>query len=170
MNPVIDAILTRRSVRAYLPDAVPADMVEQLLRCAMAAPSSKNRQPWEFVVVRERTVLDALAAGLPYAKMLADAPLAVVVCARACVDGAPNPCWQQDCAAATENLLLAAHSLGLGAVWTASYDAERAACVRRVLSVPEDILPFCVIPVGFPAGDGMPKDKWKPERIHKEKW
>ena len=161
---VLEVIASRKSVRDYEARPVPEEMIDTLLHAAMAAPTAKNRQPWEFVVVREREVLDSLADGLPYAKMLFKAPLAIVVCA------ADEQFWEQDCAAATENLLLAAEAMGLGAVWTAAADDARAAVVRRVLGVPEEVKPFCVIPVGFPAEDKKEKDKWKPEKVHQEKW
>ena len=161
---VLEVIASRKSVRDYEARPVPEEMIDTLLHAAMAAPTAKNRQPWEFVVVREREVLDSLADGLPYAKMLFKAPLAIVVCA------ADEQFWEQDCAAATENLLLAAEAMGLGAVWTAAADDARAAVVRRVLGVPEEVKPFCVIPVGFPAEDKKAKDKWKPEKVHQEKW
>ena len=104
---VLEVIASRKSVRDYEARPVPEEMIDTLLHAAMAAPTAKNRQPWEFVVVREREVLDSLADGLPYAKMLFKAPLAIVVCA------ADEQFWEQDCAAATENLLLAAEAMGL---------------------------------------------------------
>ena len=165
-NTVIDTILRRRSVRSYSDRPVDDEAVELLLRAAMAAPSSKNRQPWEFVVVRERETLDALAGRLRFAKMLHQAPMAIAVCAKS----DDNPCWAQDASAAAENLLLAAESLGLGAVWTAAYDEERRSAVVEILEIPEGYSPLCVIPVGYPAGDEKPKDKWKPEKVHYGKW
>ncbi|HCZ23088.1 MAG TPA: nitroreductase family protein [Rikenellaceae bacterium] len=172
---VLDVIASRRSVRSYEDRCVPDEMVERLLRAAMAAPSAKNRQPWEFIVVRDRAVLDALAARLKHAKMLSGAPLAVVVCAHPSItlsDGSvvENLFWQQDAAASTENLLLAAEAMGLGAVWTAASDEERSAVVRDELDIPDDVSPFCVVPVGFPSGNALPKDKWCPEKIHYDKW
>lgn len=174
-NAVLDNIASRMSVRSYEDKAVPAEMVERLLRAAMAAPSAKNRQPWEFVVVDDRATLDALAARLKYAKMLAQAPLAVIVCAETMVthsDGtvSENPFWEQDAAAATENLLLAAEALGLGAVWTAASDKERSEAVKSVISMPSTVMPLCVVPIGFPAGKEKPKDKWNPSKIHHNRW
>lgn len=165
-NSILENIATRVSVRSFEARPVPAEMIEALLRAAMAAPSAMNLQPWEFIVVQRRESLDKLADGLPYAKMLYEAPLAIVVAAHSI----SARFWQQDAAAATENLLLAAHSMGLGAVWTASCDDERAAVVRSVLDVPADIQPFCVIPIGFPLNVRSPKDKWNTAKIHQEKW
>ena len=150
-------------------------MIEALLRAAMSAPSAKDRRPWSFIVVDDRETLDALASGLRYAKMLYGAPLAIAVCADTVTvrpDGTQveNVFWAQDASAATENLLLAAEALGLGAVWTAASDAERSAVVRRILGIPDGVMPLCVVPVGFPAGDERPKDKWDPSRIHRNRF
>lgn len=172
---VLDNIAARTSVRAYTSEPVPDEMVETLLRAAMAAPSAMNRQPWEFVVVNDRAVLDTLAGQLRYAKMLVQAPLAIVVCAETMIthrDGSQseNGLWEHDASAATQNILLAAKALGLGAVWTAASDPERSAVVKEALNIPGTIMPLCVIPIGFPAEDSEPKDKWKPEKIHYNKW
>ena len=172
---VLENIAARKSVRSYTAEPVPDEMIEQMLRAAMAAPSAKNVQPWEFVVIRERATLDTLASRLKYAKMLAGAPLAIIVCAQTentHPDGSVsvNIFWEQDAAAATENLLLAAEALGLGAVWTAASDPERSAIVKDVIAMPHNVQPLCVIPIGFPASNEQPKDKWKPEKVHYEKW
>ena len=172
---VLDNIAARTSVRAYTSEPVPDEMVETLLRAAMAAPSAMNRQPWEFVVVNDRAVLDSLAGKLRYAKMLVQAPLAVVVCAETMIthrDGSQseNGLWEHDASAATQNILLAAKALGLGAVWTAAVDEERSTAVKEALNIPGSVMPLCVIPIGFPAEDPEPKDKWKPEKIHYNKW
>lgn len=169
-------ILGRRSVRSYTDEAVSETDIEKVLRAAMAAPSAMNRQPWEFVVIDDRALLDSLAGRLRHARMLADAPLAIAVCARRIItlsDGTvtENMFWQQDASAATENLLLAAESLGLGAVWTAAYpDPVRAGAVKEALSLPDDVEALCVVVIGHPAGNESPKDKWKPERIHRNRW
>lgn len=172
-NAVLDNIATRMSVRAYTDEPVSDEDIEALLRAAMAAPSAMNRQPWEFIVVRDREMLDTLGATLRYAKMLKQAPLAIVVCAETCYtnrDGevVENQMWEHDASAATENLLLAAHALGLGAVWTAASDPERSAIVREALGITGTVMPLCVVPIGHPAGVDEPKDKWKPEKIHYE--
>lgn len=162
---VLDNIASRKSVRSYTSEPVPDEMVEKLLRAAMAAPSAMNTQPWEFVVVRDRATLDALGEGLTYAKMLKEATLAVVVCG-----DKSRERWVHDASAATENLLLAAEALGLGAVWTAADDPVRSSVVRDVLGVPDNMGTLCVIAIGFPSKEEKPKDKWKPEKIHYEKW
>lgn len=172
---VLDNIAERKSVRSYTSEPVPDEMIEKMLRAAMAAPTAMNRQPWEFVVIKDRAVLDELSGKLKYAKMLSQAPLAIVVCAETMItlaDGTQveNNFWEHDASAATQNLLLAAEAMGLGAVWTASSDEPRCSIVKETLGIPGTIKPLCVIPIGFPAGDDQPKDKWKPEKIHYEKW
>ena len=172
---VLENIMTRTSIRAYTDQPVPEEMVETMLKAGMAAPTAMNRQPWEFIVVTDRAKLDEMADSLKYAKMLRQAPLAIVVGARNTFvnrDGntVVNMFWVDDCSAATENILLAAHAMGLGAVWTAAKDEERASAVRAALDIPMEFAPLCVIPIGFPAENPEPKDKWKPEKIRYNNW
>ena len=163
----MEAILGRTSIRNYDDRHVEADKVESLLRAGMAAPSAKNVQPWEFVVVNERPLLDSMADGLPYAKMLTQASLAIVVCG----NSEASALWMQDCSAAAQNILLAAHSFGLGTVWTAAYPYEdRISVVSSALGLPENIVPLCVIPVGYPAKEHTPKDKWDMGKVKYNKW
>lgn len=143
------------------------EKVEQLLRAGMAAPSGMDRRPWEFAVIDEREKLDKMADGLPYAKMLKGAPMAIVVCA----DERKSSYWYLDCSAAAQNILLAAEALELGAVWTATCPYEdRMKVVADVLGSPSYIKSLCVIPVGYPMGDYAPKDKWDATRIHYNTW
>ena len=167
---VLDNIFARKSVRSYTDRDVSPQQVETLLKAAMAAPSGRNIQPWRFVVVREQAVKEHLAVG--FNKMIAKAPVAIVVCGQTTnSQGGVNNNWTADCAAATENLLLAAEALGLGAVWTACYPYEdRMTPAIEVLGLPDDVKPYCIIPVGYPAGNELPKDKWKPENVHYDKW
>lgn len=169
---VLENIHSRKSVRQFTSDPVSEKQVETLLRAAMAAPTAVNYQPWRFVVVTERAELDEISEILPYAKMLKQAPLAIIVCGETTwMGGGENPYWQQDCAAATENLLLAVEALGLGAVWTGVYPNEDLyPKLHDYLNLPSNVQPFCCIPVGHPAGKTEPKDKWKPENIHYRKW
>ena len=169
---VLENIHNRKSVRQYTPEPVSQEHIETMLKAAMAAPTAVNYQPWRFVVVTDRAQLDEMAELLPYAKMLKQAPLAIVVCGETVwMGGNENPYWQQDCAAATQNLLLAAEALGLGAVWTGVYPNETLyPKLHDFLNLPPEVQPFCAIPIGHPAGDDKPKDKWKPENIHYGKW
>lgn len=173
MNPTLETILTRSSVRAYTSQPVEEEKIELMLRAAMAAPTAVNKQPWAFIVVDDRAVLDSLAARLPFARMAAKAPLAIVVCGdldKALTEVDRNY-WVQDCSAATENLLLAAHSLGLGAVWTGvTPREERIAVVRELLSIPQHLVPLNVIPIGYPSGANKPKEKYDVSNIYRNKF
>ena len=169
----LETIMTRTSVRAYTDQPVEDEKIELMLRAGMAAPTAVNKQPWAFVVVRSREQLDRLKEANPYARMLESAQLAIVVCGdmSKAIEGPMQSYWIQDASAATENILLAAHALGLGAVWTGVYpNPERVAPVSEALSLPSHVVPLCVIPMGYPAESPQPKDKWKPENVHYEQW
>lgn len=165
---VLDNIATRTSVRDYEARPVEKEKIEKMLRAAMAAPTAMNKQPWHFVVVDQRNVLDALAGANPYAKMLKKAPLAIVVCGNTdkMIEGGGRDFWIQDASAATENLLLAAHAMGLGAVWTGTYPSEeRCISISKVLSLSDNLIPLNMIVVGYPAEHPQPKQKFKEENI-----
>ena len=166
----LDNIFARKSVRSYTDEPVSPEQIETILKAAMAAPSGMNMQPWRFVVVTDQKVKDKLAVG--FNKMIAKAPVVIIVCGKTTNKlGAPNKNWTADCAASTENLLLAVEALGLGAVWTACYPYEdRMNPTVEALGLPENISPYCIVPIGHPAGNDKPKDKWNPENIHYEKW
>lgn len=165
---VLDNIATRTSVRDYEARPVEKEKIEKMLRAAMAAPTAMNKQPWHFVVVDQRNVLDALAGANPYAKMLKKAPLAIVVCGNTdkMIEGGGRDFWIQDASAATENLLLAAHAMGLGAVWTGAYPSEeRCISISKVLSLSDNLIPLNMIVVGYPAEQPQPKQKFKEENV-----
>ncbi len=168
-NNALDVIMTRSSVRSYTSKTVEKEKVEQMLKAAMAAPSGNNKQPWSFVVVDQRNLLDELGAMKSAARMLAKAPLAIVVCGdmnKAATASTPEY-WIQDCSAATENLLLAAHALGLGAVWVGAYPSNQyVGYVQQTLSMPEHLVPLAIISIGYPDSDPKVKNKWKPENVH----
>lgn len=168
----LDIIFTRHSVRHFTGEPVPKDDLEKILKAGMSAPSAVNVQPWAFIVVTERKLLDSLCESLPYAKMLDKAGAAIVVCGVPSKDKRfPSNFWVMDCSAATENILLAVHTLGLGAVWTAVFpDEEKISAVREILKIPEEVVPLNVIPIGVPVGDEGPKDKFKKENIHEQTW
>ena len=169
---VLENIHARKSVRQFTDEPVSQEHIETMLKAAMAAPTAVNYQPWRFVVITERARLDAMAEVLPYAKMLKQAPLAIVVCGETTwFEGRENTYWQQDCSAATQNILLAAEALGLGAVWTGVYpNMELARPLAEFLGLPGTVQPLCCIPIGHHDGTTQPKDKWKPENIHYGKW
>ena len=167
-NETLNTIYSRRSVRSFTGEAVPRESLAKIVRAAMAAPSAVNIQPWSFVVVTKRETLDELCDKLPYAKMLDKAGAAIVVCG---IPDFSKDYWVMDCSAASENILLACHALGLGAVWTAVYvDKERIATVRNILHIPENIIPLNVIPIGVPKEKGKALDKFKEGHIHWEGW
>ena len=172
-NDLIQLIMTRTSIRAFQDRPVSDETVEQLLKAAMAAPSAKNSQPWSFVVIRDRALLEKLGDSLPNAKMTATAPVAVVICGvlEKALPGEARDYWIQDAAAATENFLLAVHALGLGAVWTGVHPiSERIRILKDALRLPDGIEPFCLIPFGYPAVPAAVKDKWDPSIVHQDTW
>ncbi|MEE8392183.1 MAG: nitroreductase family protein [Anaerolineae bacterium] len=164
----VQTIFARRSIRKYTDEPVSEEDIQTLLEAAMAAPSASNRKPWQFVVVTERQTLDALAEAHPHGKMLFQATLCIAVCGDLTE---MERYWVQDCSAATENLLLAATALGLGAVWLGVYPKEpRVAFVRSILSLPEVITPLNLISIGHPAEEKEPRTQYDESRVHRERW
>ena len=180
---VMTNILQRKSVRSYTSDTIPAEVMENLLRAAMAAPSGRNLQPWSFVVLTDKSQYDSIFGDNFNIRMFKASATVVVVCADTTAmmpprdnrDAAPvrqpNHLWRDDMGAVTENLLLAAEAHGLGACWTACYPyPDRMDPVRKALELPATVVPYCVVPIGYPAGSEQPKDKWDPNRIHYGRW
>ncbi|MGZ4870041.1 MAG: nitroreductase family protein [Halobacteriota archaeon] len=167
---VTKAILSRRSIRKYTEEPVSGDDIEALLTAAMHAPSAVNEQPWHFVIIQDRKTLEAISRLSPTAPMVKYAPLAIAVCADKNLEKFPG-LWALDCSAATENILLAATARGLGAVWTAVYPFDdRINGINKLLNLPDDVVPLCIIPVGRPAETPAPVDRFNPSRIHHDKW
>lgn len=169
----MDALMcmaTRRSIRRYTGRPVEAEKVQALLAAAMAAPSAGNQQPWRFVVITDKALRERIAETSPYAKMLAEAPLAIVVCGE--TSGLRHPVmWQHDCAAATQNILLAAHASGLGAVWLGFYPhTERSEPLSELLELPVSVLPMAVVAIGYPAEHKDPAARYEPAFVHYESW
>ncbi len=158
-------IFHRTSIRKYKKKMVEGDKVKLLLCAAMAAPSARNQQPWEFYVVTARDKLKELSQCSPYAGMLKDAPLGIVVC---CQKDCTLPDYAQiDCSAAVENLLLEADSLGLGAVWLGIAPLkERMEAVRKVLGISEDLYAFSMIACGYPAEEKNQQNRYDEMRVH----
>lgn len=164
----IAPILARRSIRRYTGEPVSADATSAILEAAMSAPSGKNLKPWHFVLVTERKTLDALAAMGQYWGMLAEAPLAVVVCSD---PGVSDKYWDQDAVAATENALLAASMLGLGAVWLGCHpNSDRMDPVRELLGIPSKVIPVSVLSIGHPAETKEARTQYDEARVHRERW
>jgi nitroreductase len=166
----LEAINTRRSIRAYSARPVSLDRVRELVRAAMHAPSAGNEQPWHFIILTERAILDRIPDFHPHAGMVAEAPVAVLVCADPRQEKHPGM-WVQDLAAATQNLLLAAHAMGLGAVWVGIHPREeRIQALRELIPMPEAIVPFALVPLGYPTEQTESEDRFRPERIHTNIW
>lgn len=168
----IENIMTRASVRRFTNRPVAKDTMDIVLKAGMAAPSAVNKQPWEFVVVTDRAVLDELMKAHPYSN-LKTAAAAIIVCGNMdrTLEGVEREYWVQDCSAASENILLAAHALGLGAVWCGVYPMqERIEPIKTVLGLPANITPLNIIAMGYPAADPAPKDKWDAGKVHYQKW
>lgn len=166
-NPTLETIFSRKSVRNFTDQPVSNEDLELLVRAGMAAPSGMNRQPWEFLIIQDKAKMVELSGKLPYALMMKEAQALIVVV------GNPelSPYWYLDCSAAAQNILLAAESIGLGAVWTAGYPYEdRMDIIASAFSIPRPFRPLCTIPIGYPKGDLKPKDKWKQEKLHMNEW
>lgn len=168
----IGNLFARRSIRSFTAEPVDPAQIELLLKAAMAAPSAGDRKPWHFVVVTDARVRAALAREHPHAAMVSAAPLALVPCGDPSlgIPGRPDY-WVQDLAAAAENILLAATGLGLGAVWCGVHPVpDRVSGIRRVLGIPDTVVPFALIAVGHPAESKEPRTQYDPQRVHRDRW
>lgn len=171
-NPAYKNIITRTSIRSFTDETVSDVEKQALLHAGMSAPSGVNRQPWEFILIDDKEILGRLAEALPYAKMTAQAPMAIMTCGNPSrfLEGDDSTLWVQDLSAASENILLAAHALGLGAVWTCLYPHDdRMKAASRILHIENGLVPFNLIPVGHIAKDHTPIDKWHEDRVHRNK-
>ncbi len=165
---IIENIMTRSSVRSYTDAAVENKKVDVLLRAGMAAPTAGNKQPWELMVITDRAVLDSIPLIIKGAHMAEKAPLVIAVL------GSPEQALMpeymvQDCSAVTQNILLAAHGMGLGAVWCGAFPENgsgRVESMAKLLNLPEDVFAFSVIVIGYPDSEPSPKDKWNPVKVH----
>ena len=166
----IEAILTRRSIRQYTAQRVPEDKVKRILQAAMYAPSAFNYQPWHFIVLDRKELIEGLIKVIPHAEMLKQAPLTIIYCGDTKLENNIDHIVQ-DCSAATENSLLAAHALGLGAVWIGIYpDKVTIEGLRKHFGFPENIIPVSAITVGFPAEVSQTEDRFNSLKIHTNKW
>jgi len=166
----MNVLLTRKSIRLYSPKPVSNELVHQILEAAMSAPSAGNERPWHFIVLTERTLLDEIPKFHPYAAMLKHAQAAILVCGDPALEK-HRGYWVLDCSAATENMLLAAHAKGLGAVWCGVYPTEdRIAALRSLLKIPSHVVPFSLIPIGFPAEEKKAGDRFDGARVHENYW
>lgn len=166
----LEVIITRRSVRKFTTQKIEQEIIDTLLHAAMSAPSADNQQPWHFLIIDQRPLLDGIPTFHPYAKMCLEAPLAIVVC----IDTDAQQyriAWSQDLSAATQNILLAARALGLGAVWLGVYPhQERIVSLRKLLNLKDGVIPFSIIPIGYTDVKQKKIDRYKEERVHFNKW
>jgi nitroreductase len=166
----LEAIYTRRSVRNFKHEPVSEEDLHDLLRAGMQAPSARNEQPWHFIVIDDRVILNAIPKFHPYSKMLLDAPLAILVCSDRKLES-KRASWLQDCSAATQNILLAAHAKGLGAVWLGIFpDSVRVSGMQSLLEIPKDVRPVALVAIGHPESVPEPVDRFNAQRVHRNKW
>lgn len=166
----MEAVLTRRSVRKYTDESISEDLVKLMLEAAMSAPSAGNQQPWQFVVIDDRNILNGITRVHPYSGMLKQAPLAILICGDLSRERYAG-FWVQDCSAATQNLLIAARALGLGGVWLGVYPLEdRVSGIRKLLGLPDTIIPFAVVSVGHSDVEQRRADRYEEGRIHRNRW
>ncbi|WP_315116340.1 nitroreductase family protein [uncultured Clostridium sp.] len=164
------AIFERRSIRKYTGEKVSEELVGKLLKAAMAAPSAGNQQVWEFIVVRDRKVLEDITKAHQYSQMLKEADLAIIVCADTSREKYKGY-WVQDCSAATENILVEAQHLGLGAVWLGVYPVEqRVKDIKKLFKLPEDVYPLSIISIGHPGERKEHSDRFDKNKIHYDRW
>lgn len=167
---LIDAILKRRSIRRYTKEKLSESDELSMLEAAMCAPSAGNERPWHFLVVRDRKKLEEITGIQPHFFMLKGAPMAIIVCADQALEKYPG-FWSQDCAAATENILIEAQHLGLGACWLGVYPVEeRMMPLASMFDLPSGVVPFSIVAVGHPAENKSGNSRYDPTRVHAEKW
>lgn len=166
----IDAILSRRSIRKYTSNPVSKQIITELLEVAMVAPSAANRQPWHFIIIDNRQILDEIPKFHQYSSMLKEASVAILICGDLQIETRES-FLVQDCSAATQNLLIAAHAKGLGAVWLGIHPLEdRIVAIQKLLELPEHIIPISLIPIGYPAEQKPPEKRYDESRIHRNQW
>ena len=166
----LEAIFTRRSIRKYTTELIPTSIIHDLIEAAVSAPSAGNEQPWQFILLTKRDILDEIPRFHPHASFVKQAQQAILVCgdlSRETFEGY----WMIDCSAATQNLLLAAHAKGLGACWVGIYPRqERIKKLKELLRVPDHIIPFALVALGFPAEEKQREDRYDEERVHVDTW
>lgn len=166
----MEALFRRRSIRKYTDHPVDDHQIKNLLKAAMSAPSAGNQQPWHFIVIRDKTVLDRIPDIHPYSKMVPQAQAVILICGDPTLEKHKDY-WVQDCSAATENVLIQAVDEKLGGVWLGVYPREdRVSGLRELLRLPDHVIPFALIPIGYPAEEKDPPDRYDPSRVHYNQW
>lgn len=165
----LEAILSRRSIRKYTGERVSEGIVSSLLKAGMAAPSAHNRRPCHFIVVDDRELMLGVLEYHPFSKMLEFASHAIVVLGDN--DVQDSDFWIHDCSAAIENILIAAHSLGVGAVWLGVHPSEKLISgTKELFNVPGNVTPLGIVSLGYPAEEKNPRDNYNPDRVHRNRW
>ena len=172
MNQKLDFIFSRRSIREYENKEVPDEMIQDLLEAAMAAPSAVAKDPWHFIILKERTTLDRMADVLPSGQMLRQATAAFVICGDIKQANLQHESYMlQDLSAATENILIAANAMGLGTCWLGVHPRpERLEGIIKLFNLPDHIIPMCGIAIGWPKDPPHARTRFNPERVHRDKW
>ena len=166
----LEAILTRRSIRRYTSKEIPDEKIKTLIKAAFSAPSAGNQQPWHFIVIDDKKILEKVTEFHPRASFITDAQKAILVCADINLEKFKNY-WPIDCSAATENILIAARGLGLSSCWIGIHPInERVENLKRIFSLPESVIPFSMIALGYTNEKQKEVDRYKKERIHYNKW
>jgi nitroreductase len=166
----MDAILTRRSVRTYKDKKISDEVIDSLIEAGISAPSAGNQQPWHFIILDDRNLIDKIPDFHPYSNMLPNAQIAIIVCGDLDIE-TNKGFWIQDCSAATENILIAARAKGLGSCWLGLYPREdRVKGIRNLLKIPEKIIPLSLISLGYSAIQQDKVNRYNSARIHKNKW
>ena len=166
----LEAIFSRRSIRKYRKKPITDSLIKELLEAGMSAPSAGNEQPWHFIVITNLKILNTIPSFHPHSQMLKDASLAILVCLDLNLEIHKGMGFQ-DCSAATENILIAVNAIGLGAVWLGIYPREeRVKGMRRLLNIPDNVLPFSLISIGYPAEQKQKENRYNNSRVHYNQW
>ena len=166
----MEAILSRKSIRKYTKEPVSDETLKEILEAAMSAPSAGNEQPWHFVIIKDRRILDEIPQVHPYAQSVKTASVAVAVCGDLKAE-VYEGFWVQDCAAAAENILIAVQAKGLGAVWLGIHPiTERVKGMQKLLKLPDHVIPLAVIPIGCPEEQKPQTNRFNASRIHNNSW
>lgn len=167
---ILDAILGRRSIRKYKDKAIDREIIENIIKLSMYAPSACNQQPWHFIIVNNKELLTQISSIHPHASMAKKAPLAIIICGDERSLISPNH-WPQDCSAATQNLLLAAYNYAIGSVWCGLYpDKERIKKFQILLKIEPKVIPFSLVVLGYPDENPLSQDRFNKDKIHINKW
>ena len=167
----LETIFTRRSVRKFNNKEISQENIETLLKAAMSAPSARNEQPWQFLVINDRKILDKIPSVHEYAQMCLQAQAAIITCANLSAYKYDDTFWVQDMSAATQNILLAVRALDLGAVWVGVYPNEqRINAVSKLFELPAKVIPFSIIPIGYTDALQKEVDRFQNDKVHYNKW